>query len=118
MNVIVWDWESTERQYCEEQGSAFTASSNSIEVMRHIITERIRNDELTFIELLPLQSTFSVETILDILNFANSCIQLEDEISNLSNTHPIISQINPYLCCIGILKDKVVGVVGEENDKN
>ena len=107
---------SAERLYCEEQqGSAFTACSGSNEIMRQI--ERIRND-LTSIEPPPLQSNVSIETILTILTFADSCIQLENAISDLSDTHPMISRINPHLCCTGILKDKVVGVVGDENKEN
>ena len=71
-----------------------------------------------YIESPPLQSSVSIETVLTILTFADSYIQLENAISDLSDAHPNIFRINPHLCSTGILKDKVVGVVGDENSEN
>ena len=108
---------SAERLYCEkEQGSAFTASNDRSEIMKEI--ERVRDDDVTSIEPPQLHSNTSIETILTMLTFANSCIQVENAISDLSDTHPLIPRINPHLCSTGIVKDKVVGVVGDLNKEN
>ena len=75
-----------ERQYCDkQQGTAFTCvpSINSEEVMSQI--ERITDSPVCATHQHPEHtSLLSIEAIITILKFANSCIQLQDAINHLT----------------------------------
>jgi hypothetical protein len=45
-------------------------------------------------------------SILSILQFALSCVILEDTINSLSNTHPNVSRITPHLT--SLIKEEVI----------
>ena len=105
---------SSERRYSEERlGTAFCThpSNETIVVMSQI--EEVKKNPLTIgSETMEKLQCITVETILDILQFAMSCVLLEETIDALSDTHPKIPRITPHLS--SHIKEVVLTVGGDE----
>ena len=95
--------------------TAFCTPNETIVVMKH--TEEMKEKPPpTGSEVLEKLQCITMETILDILQFAMSCILLEGTIDALSNTHPKIPRISPHLS--SLIKEAAVVTVGEAGDEH
>lgn len=90
---------SATRRYSEQQlGTAFSnkeLSSDTLEVLKQI--DELKNDLPSPREPPETLHHTSMEIILNILQYALSCVHLENTINALSNTHPKVSRVTPHL---------------------